>query len=286
MADRLAVTKTFKLFIGGAFPRSESGQTLTVPGPGGAPAHVARASRKDLRDAVSAARAAQPGWGEATAYLRGQILYRAAEMLEAGRAQFEALLPGAPGAREVDAAVDRLVCFAGWADKHAQVLGCNNPVAGPYYNFTAPEPTGVVAVVAPDECPLLALVSLLAPALCAGNAVVALGSEASPLPAAVLGEILATSDFPPGVVNLLTGRRAELVPVIAGHRDIDAVHAANLPMDQAAALRAGTGDNVKRVTVRGWGGPAVDWFDAEPCQGPEWIEPLVELKTVWHPSAT
>jgi acyl-CoA reductase-like NAD-dependent aldehyde dehydrogenase len=303
MTERLDVLKTYKLYIDGQFPRSESGRSLPIAdGKGKVIAHVARASRKDLRDAVEAARRAQGGWGAATPYLRGQIMYRMAEMMEGKRGEFvEAIRArerGSERARvgkkggaeaEVTAAIDRLVHYAGWADKYAQVLGCNNPVAGPYYNFTITEPTGVVAVVAPDECPLLALVSLLAPAACAGNTVVAVASGANPIPAAVLGEVFATSDVPAGVVNILTGERGELLTHIAGHRDIDAVHAANLSVEENTLLRGGAAENVKRVTCRGVGGVAgkgaLDWFDNDQCQNPWWIEPLVEMKTIWHPAS-
>ncbi len=303
MTDRLEVLKTFKLYIDGKFPRSESGRTMPIPGRDGSTmAHVCRASRKDLREAVEAARRAQPGWQNATAYLRGQILYRIAEMIEGKRAEFVELIGSVPPAtsgaraarrapargeqdREVTAAIDRLVCYAGWADKYSQVLGCNNPVAGPHYNFTVPEPTGVVAVICPDGPALLALVSLAAPALCAGNTVVVLSSESNPLPAAVLAEACATGDVPGGVVNVLTGQRAELIPFIAEHRDIDAIHAAGgaggVSPEQATMLREGAAENVKRVTVR----EGVDWLDAAACQSPWWIEPLVEMKTVWHPAS-
>ncbi len=307
MTERLEVAKTYKLFIDGKFPRSESGRTLIVAdGRAGGKgreaevyAHVCKASRKDLRDAVVAARKALPGWSGATAYLRGQILYRIAEMMEGKRAELaeavrvvgsgtkgtgKAILPALSireGEKEVAAAIDRVVAYAGWADKYAQVLGCSNAVAGPYYNFTVPEPTGVVAVVAPEEVPLLGLISLLAPALCAGCTVVAIGSERNPVPTAVLGEVMATSDVPAGVVNLLTGERAELVPVISGHRDIDAVHAAGVPGELPRILREGVAENIKRVCVR----EDVDWYDAAACQSPWWIEPLVEMKTMWHPSA-
>ena len=290
---RLDVLKTYKLYIDGQFPRSESGRTLEVKdAKGGTLAHVARGSRKDLRDAVEAARKAQTGWAGATAYLRAQIMYRMAEMMEGKRAEFASALAAVGGKPakgrakaskpdEVSAAIDRLVHYAGWADKYAQVLGCNNPVSGPYYNFTITEPTGVVAVVAPDESPLLALVSLLAPAVCAGNTVVAVASAANPIPAAILGEVFATSDVPPGVINILTGDRAELIPFIAGHRDIDAVHAANLDAAQATTLREGAAENIKRVTTR----DGVDWLDTNQCQSPWWIEPFVEMKTVWHPAS-
>jgi acyl-CoA reductase-like NAD-dependent aldehyde dehydrogenase len=296
MPDRLDVTKTCKLFIGGQFPRSESGRSLPLTGASGKIlAHFAHASRKDLRDAVEAARKAQPKWADASAYNRGQVLYRMAEMMEAKRAEFESALratvsPGRGNApltprKEVEAAIDRLVCFAGWADKYAQVLGNANPVAGPYYNFTTPEPTGVVGVIAPDNPPLIGLISLIAPALCAGNAIVALGSQTNPLPVVILGEVCATSDVPAGVVNLLTGQRDELVPHFASHRDIDALHAAGVSADHARALREGAAVNVKRVCVRAQKGKAATDFADPACASPRWIEPFVEFKTVWHPSS-
>lgn len=301
MPDRLEVTKTYKLYIDGAFPRSESGRSTPVASrDGGTIAHVAKASRKDLRDAVEAARRAQGKWQDATAYLRGQVLYRMAEMLEGKRDEFAGILErveggakgkgASRGARgkaptpeaEVALAVDRLVCFAGWADKFAQAVGCQNPVAGPYYNFTIPEPTGVVVVVSPDRPSLLGLVSLLAPVIVSGNAVVGIGSESNPLAAAVLGEVLATSDVPAGVVNLLTGDRAELIPHVASHRDVDAVAAAGVDAAQATMLRRGTAENLKRVTIvdgtRGW-------TDADYWHAPQRIEGFVEFKTIWHPSA-
>lgn len=287
MTDRLEVTKTYKLFIDGKFPRSESGRSLVVKdAKGRVHAHMCHASRKDLRDAVVAARKALPGWSGSTAYLRGQILYRIAEMMEGKSDELAGAIrvtgvSSAAAKKEVAAAVDRFVAFAGWADKYAQVLGCNNAVAGPYYNFTVPEPTGVIAVVAPDHVPLLGLVSLIAPAICAGNTVVALASEANPVPAAVLGEVIATSDVPAGVVNVLTAPRSELVSVISGHRDIDAVYAAGIDEEHARTLREGAAENVKRVRIR----RDVDWFDTAACHSPAWIEPLVEMKTIWHPSA-
>ncbi len=308
MTTRLDVLKTYKLFIDGKFPRSESGRTMVVRRVGGEVlAHLSKASRKDLRDAVEAARRAQAGWAGATAYNRGQVMYRMAEMMEGKRGEFVEALEdtaahGQAGAEpkkkarrrggskrkaggaamEVEAAIDRLVCFAGWADKYAQVLGCNNPVAGPYYNFTTPEATGVVAVIAPDEHPLLGLISLLAPAICSGNAVVAIAGEANPIPAAILSEVIATSDVPGGVVNLLTGERKELLPFVASHREIDAVHACVGAMEEACVLREGVGENLKRVVIR----EDVDWFDVEACHSPWWIEPFVEMKTIWHPAAT
>lgn len=298
---RLDVLKTYKLFIDGKFPRTESGRSWALAaGDGGVVTHLCKASRKDLRDAVEAARRAQPGWAGATAYNRGQVLYRMAEMMEGKAGEFadaiDALAGPARGRRtkrvskrvapkggraEVGAAVDRLVCFAGWADKYAQVLGCNNPVAGPYYNFTVPEPTGVVVVIPPDEPSLLGLVSLLAPPLCAGNAVVALSSETNPIPAAILGEVCATSDVPGGVVNILTGERDELVPHVASHRDVDAIHGAGLSPAHATRVESGIAENIKRVAVR----RAVDWYDESACHSPWWIEPFVEMKTIWHPAS-
>ena len=215
MADRLPVKKTYKLFIGGAFPRSESGRTYEAEGQ-----NVARASRKDVRDSVRAARSAWPKWAGMTAYNRGQVLYRLAEMIEARSSEFADLTTGRD---EIEKSVDRIVWYAGWADKLAQVLGSSNPVAGPYFNFTVPEPTGVVAVIAPDEPPLLGLVSRVLPALTGGNAVVAVASETHPLAAIELAEALATSDVPGGAVNLLTGYRAELAPWLASHMDVNAL---------------------------------------------------------------
>ncbi len=299
MSTRLEVTKTYKLFIGGKFPRTESGRSLKIESADGdVRAHLCHASRKDLRDAVEAAKKAQPGWAGATPYLRGQVLYRMAEMMEGKREEFaEAILAtsrsrGRPKRSattrsgtlsEVDAAIDRLVCFGGWADKYAQVLGGNNPVAGPHYNFTVPEPTGLVGVVAPDEPPLLGLISLIAPPLCAGNAIVAIGSDRHPLPAAILGEVCATSDVPAGVVNVLTGQRNELLEPLAHHREVNAISAANLPQKAKTTLELGAAENVKRVrvdTVRD-----EQWLDETVCHSPWRIEPFVEMKTIWHPSA-
>ncbi len=292
MGDRLGVTKTYKLLIGGKFPRSESGRVTPVGGTDESPAaYVCRASRKDLREAVEAAHKAQPGWAGATAYLRGQILYRLAEMMEGKRDELAAALAIKPGgrdenvlAREVDAAIDRVTHYAGWCDKYPQVLGCANPVSGPYHNFSVPEATGVVGVVCPDEEPLLALVSLMAPALCAGNACVVLAGQANPVPACVLAEALATSDLPGGVVNVLTGLREELAAQFASHSGIDAVHAAGLDEDESRTLREGAAENLKRVTIRETAGEA--WYDDQACEDPWWIEPFVEVKTIWHPSAT
>ena len=261
--SRLPVKKTYKLYIGGKFPRSESGRTYEAEGQ-----NVARASRKDVRDAVRIAQAAQPKWAEMTAYNRGQVLYRVAEMLEARTRDF-AELTGDEA--EVDAAVDRFVWYAGWADKLAQVLGSANPVAGPYFNFTVPEPTGVVGVLVPDEPPLLALVSRLAPVLVGGNAAVVVASESRPLAAIELAEVLATSDVPGGVVNLLTGFGSELAPVLASHMDVNALDVTGADGDLPELERLAA-DNVKRV-VRG----------SADAQSPWEIAGFLELKTVWHP---
>jgi acyl-CoA reductase-like NAD-dependent aldehyde dehydrogenase len=261
--SRLPVKKTAKLFIGGAFPRSESGRTYDAEGQ-----NVARASRKDARDAVRAARGAQPGWAAATAYNRGQVLYRLAEMLEARVAELAELCTGT---EEVERAIDRIVWYAGWADKLPQVLGGSNPVAGPYFNFTIPEPTGVVAVLAPDEPPLLGLVTRLLPPLVGGNAVVALASETHPLAAVELAEAIATSDVPGGVVNLLTGFRQELGPILASHMDVNAIDVGGAAGDSSELERLAA-DNVKRVVH---GGADV--------QSPWEIAGFLELKTVWHP---
>lgn len=288
---RLPVLKTYKLYVNGQFPRTESGRTMKVTDARDRlVAHACRASRKDLRDAVRYARSAQKKWAQRSAYNRGQVLYRMAEMLEGKAEEMAGILActvagGLKRARiEVTASIDRLVYFGGWADKYPQVIGCANPVAGPYYNFTVPEPTGVIGVFAPDEQPLLGFVSLSAPALCAGNAVVAVGSENHPIAAAVMGEVCATSDVPPGVVNILTGFREELVPVMAAHRDVDGIHAAGVTADERRTLELGRAENIKRVHVREL--PDADWYDSSQCESPYWIEPFVEMKTIWHPSAT
>ena len=282
MSDRVPVRRTAKLFIGGAFPRSESGRTYETTAADGRPlAHVARASRKDLRDAVVAARGAQPGWAAMTAYNRGQILYRVAELMEGRRGQFEIELRdvGAQDpVRGVNAAIDRWVWYAGWADKLAQVLGGSNPVAGPYFNFTLPEPTGVVGIVAPAEQSLLGLVSRLAPAIVSGNAAVVLVSEPAPLPAVSLGEVLATSDVPAGVVNLLTGHTEELLPWLAGHMDVNAIDVTGVSAEGRAEVEILAAENVKRIHR----GPDVDPFDPR-AQSPYEVAAFMEMKTVWHP---
>jgi acyl-CoA reductase-like NAD-dependent aldehyde dehydrogenase len=259
---RLPVAKTYKLFIGGSFPRSESGRSYEIEG-----ANVALGSRKDVRDAVRAARETFPNWAGMTAYNRGQVLYRVAEIMEGRRAQFEELVGDQA---EVDAAIDTWVWYAGWADKLAQVLGTSNPVAGPYFNFTIPEPTGVAGIVAPEESPLLGLVERVAPALVGGNVVVVLASERRPLAAITLAEVLATSDVPGGAVNVLTGRKSELCPVLAGHMDVNALDLAGSVGDSTELERLAA-DNVKRVVRNGDG--YSPWHAAA----------FLELKTVWHP---
>jgi acyl-CoA reductase-like NAD-dependent aldehyde dehydrogenase len=261
--SRLPIRKTYKLFIGGDFPRSESGRTYEAQGQ-----NVARASRKDVRDAVRAARSVFPKWKGMTAYNRGQILYRIAEMMEARAGEFAEL---SSGRAEVETAVDRWVWYAGWADKYAQVLGTSNPVAAPYFNFTIPEPTGVVGIVAPPEPSLDGLVARLAPGIVGGNAAVVLASETSPLAAIELAEALATADIPGGVVNILTGHRSELAPWLAGHMDVNAIDLAGAD-GEAPELERLAADNVKRV-VRG----------RSDRQSPYEIAAFLELKTVWHP---
>jgi acyl-CoA reductase-like NAD-dependent aldehyde dehydrogenase len=284
--ERVAVRKTYKLYVGGAFPRSESGRTYEVHAADGRfLANAALASRKDARDAVVAARKAVVGWSGATAYNRGQVLYRVAEMLEGRRAQFvaevaeaEGLAPAEAGA-QVDAAVDRWVWYAGWSDKIAQVHGSSNPVAGPYFDFSVPEPTGVVAIVAPAAPSLLGLVSVMAPAVVGGNAVVVVASEDAPLPAITLSEVLATSDLPGGVVNLLTGRPAEIAPWLASHMDVNALDLAGVAdAELATELEAAAADNLKRVVRPPRSEP--DWT-ADP--GLDRMLAFLETKTVWHP---
>jgi acyl-CoA reductase-like NAD-dependent aldehyde dehydrogenase len=287
MSTRLDVKKTYKLYIGGKFPRSESGRYLPAKSPAGAHLdNFAHASRKDFRDAVVAARAAMDGWGKATAYNRGQILYRAAEMLQNRAGELVAEIARSTGVsaakakREVTLAIDRLVHYAGWTDKYQQVFGSVNPVATSHFNFTTPEPTGVVVVLAPDEPSLLALVSLVAPVILSGNTAIAVASEKFPLPAATFAEILATSDLPGGVVNILTGKRAELVPHIASHMDVNAIVDGAGDAGLSAKLQAGTAINLKRYAKHSLA-PA-DWFTSK-VEDPYWILNTVELKTAWHP---
>ncbi len=281
MSDRLSVRKTYKLYIGGAFPRSESGRSYTVDdAKGNFLANAARASRKDVRDAVVAARKAQAGWAGRTPYNRGQILYRVAEMLEGRREQFTeelraAGLTKAAASGEVDAAVDRWVWYAGWADKLAQVTGTANPVSGPFFNFSTPEPSGVVGVIAPDG-PLLGLVSVLAPVIVSGNTAVLVAAEPSPLPAITLGEVLATSDLPGGVVNILTGRRAELAPWLASHMDVNGLDLTGAGGDLATECEQAAAENLKRVRR-----PVQEDWSAGP--GVDRMTTFLETKTVWHP---
>ena len=280
---RLEVRKTYKLYIGGAFPRSESGRSYPVSASGGKLlAHAAQASRKDVRDAVRAARSALPGWSGATAYNRGQVLYRVAELLEGRRAQFADEVAAAEGlsaakARAaVDAAIDRWVHYAGWTDKFAQVTGATDPVAGPYFTFSLPEPTGVVGVLAPQDSSLLGLVSVVAPVLATGNTAVVIAAQDRPLPAVSLTEVLATSDVPGGVLNLLTGFTAELAPWLAAHRDVNALDLTGAAPAARADLRAAAADTVKRVYVP----RAADWSAAP---GLSRLRAFTEVKTVWHP---
>jgi acyl-CoA reductase-like NAD-dependent aldehyde dehydrogenase len=275
---RLGVRKTYKLFIGGAFPRSESGRSYPVHSASGEfLANAALGSRKDVRDAVKVARSAFAKWSAATAYNRGQILYRAAEMMEGRRAEFAELAAGQVTAAEVDAAIDRLVWYAGWSDKIAQVHGGANPVAGPFFNLSSPEPTGVVGIVAPADSPLLGLVSVIAPAIVTGNTVVVLAATEAPLPAITLAEVLATSDLPGGVVNILTGKVAEMAPWLAAHMDVNALDLTGVD-DAALAteLEATAADNLKRVRR-----PAAGGWDTDPGLGR--MVAFLETKTVWHP---
>jgi acyl-CoA reductase-like NAD-dependent aldehyde dehydrogenase len=290
--DRIGVRKTYKLYIGGAFPRSESGRSYVVRDTNGDPiANAVRASRKDLREAVRAARKAFQPWADKTAMNRGQVLYRVAELMQGRRDQFVNEIVVAEGLREtkardvVDRAIDRWVWYAGWADKIAQVLGSSNPVAAPYFNFTLPEPTGVVGIVAPETSSLLGLVSRVAPALVAGNAVVILTSETRPLPAITLSEVLATSDVPGGVINVLTGIKTELVPVLAGHVDVDTIDVWGVPPALRTETELVAADNIKRIARRPAGitDAKFDWLDDRAAERPEWIAAYLEMKTVWHP---
>ena len=281
----LEVRKTYKLYIGGEFVRTESGRADAVLSPkGGFLANVSRGSRKDLREAVRKAREAQPGWAAKSAYLKGQILYRMAEMLESRSAGFEKLLretrglsPAAARA-EVRASIDRLVHYAGWSDKFTALLGTVNPVASSYFDFSVPEPTGVVGIVAPEEPDLLGLVSHLAPVIVAGNAAVVLVSEAHPLASLELAEVIATSDLPAGVANLISGRKEELVPHLARHMDVHAISDAGGDAAQSKAIGEDAAVNVKRVRQYSLGD-----YRGDAAQGLDFIESFVEIKTTWHP---
>ncbi|MEU6858751.1 aldehyde dehydrogenase family protein [Glycomyces sp. NPDC046736] len=281
MSDRLRVKKTYKLYVGGKFPRSESGRSYPVASPDGTElANAALASRKDARDAVAAARKAQKPWAGQTAYLRGQILYRVAEMLEGRAGQFAEELADATGTEPaeslwtVEQAIDRLVHYAGWTDKYTSVLGGANPVAGPYFNHTKPEALGVVAIAAPQGDPLLGLIEALAPAIAAGNTVVVLASEAKPLPALSFAEVLATSDVPGGVVNLLSGKVAEVMPHLASHADVNGIDLGGVDDAALAAdLEAEAAGTLKVVRRPGKAGTSLDLLR-------QWTD----YKTVWHPA--
>ena len=288
--SRLTVPKTYKLFIGGKFPRSESGRSIPILAlKGETVAHICHASRKDFREAVEAASSASPSWAGMTGYLRGQILYRMAEMLEARREEFATSIcitkdvTIAIARKEVNASIDRLVSFAGWTDKYQQVLGCQNSVASDFYNFTVPEPQGVTCVVAPDDPPLLGLVTLLAAPLCAGNTVVAVGSQKHLIPTAIFGEVCHTSDVPAGVINLLTGTRGELLEHIASHRQVSSISAAALTKADRITIEVGASDSIKRVCFSTL--QHKEWYDPVLAASPWSIEPFVEMKTIWHPSS-
>ena len=283
---RLPITKTPKVYVGGAFIRSESARTFPLTdAAGNFVANIPQCSRKDLRNAVEAAAKAGPGWAKRTAYNRGQIIYRLGEMVEARRTELAAALrlggaSAAAATKEVSATIDRLIYYAGWADKYEQVLGSVNPVAAPYFNFTVSEPMGIIGLLAPPEAPLLALISLLAPAITSGNAVVALASSSQPYPAIILGEMLATSDLPSGVVNLLTGLRAELIPTFATHAHFRALGGVANKAEQTA-LKLGAAESVKRVKLFAAEAP-INWFSSEQ-QNVDALRAYLEFKTVWHP---
>ena len=284
--SRLPITKTPKVYVGGAFIRSESARVYPLKdAAGNFYANIPQCTRKDLRNAVEAAAKAGPGWAKRTPYNRGQIIYRLAEMIEARKADMaDALMIGgvskSAAAKEITATIDRLIYYAGWADKYEQVLGNVNPVASPHFNFTVTEPMGIVGLLAPEEAPLLALVSLIAPAITSGNTVVALASTAQPYPAIVLGEMLATSDLPGGVVNLLTGYRKEMVPTFATHTHLRAI-AGVANAEERKALKLGAADSVKRVKLLKTEEPT-DWF-SDQAQSLYELRDTLEFKTTWHP---
>ncbi|XXX51840.1 aldehyde dehydrogenase family protein [Sorangium sp. So ce124] len=286
---RVGVRKAYKMFVGGAFVRSESGRYTQVRDQGGAGAveNIPRASRKDGRDAVLAAAGALGGWSARAAYNRGQILYRLAEMLEARRAELSASLArGGQGAgaaeREVLSAIDRAVAYAGWADKYQSLFASLNPVSGPHFTFTLPEPMGVVVIAAPPRPALLGLAGALLPVITAGNTCVVLASEADPRTAFVFGEALATSDLPGGVVNILTGQLAEVLPHLAAHMDVAALDLHGVDAALAKRLEEAAAASVKRVRARSLS--EAEWFDDRAATSPRWIERFVEMKTIWHPA--
>lgn len=288
MSHRLLITKTPKCYVGGAFIRSESGRVTALHDASGAFfANIPQCTRKDLRNAVEAAAKAGPGWAKRSAFNRGQILYRLAEMMEARAVELaEAISLGgaskAEASREVTASIERVVHYAGWTDKYEQILGSVNPVASAHFNFTVTEPMGIIGIIAPDDSPLLALVSLILPAITSGNCVVALASSTQPYPSILLGEMLATSDLPGGVVNLLTGQRSEMLHTFATHEHLRALSGAVNAADRKA-LRLGAAESVKRVRLLKAEAP-IDWF-ADKMQGVEEIRSLIEFKTTWHPVA-
>jgi aldehyde dehydrogenase (NAD+) len=285
---RLHITKTPKCYVGGAFIRSESGRVVPLHDAFGAFfANIPQCTRKDLRNAVEAAAKAGPGWAKRSAFNRGQILYRLAEMMEARSVELaEALTLGgaskADASREVATSIERVVHYAGWTDKYEQILGSVNPVASPHFNFTVTEPMGIIGVIAPDDSPLLALVSLILPAITSGNCVVTLASSTQPYPSILLGEMLATSDLPGGVVNLLTGQRSEMLPTFATHEHLRALSGA-VNSEDRKTLKLGAAESVKRVRLLKAEEP-IDWF-ADKRQGVEEIRTLIEFKTTWHPVA-
>ena len=288
--SRLTVPKTYKLYINGAFPRTESGRSIAIENQKGETvAHICHGSRKDFRNAVEAAQKAFDSWSSMTGYLRGQIMYRMAEMLEGRREEFAAAiqvtqpLSIAVARAEVDASVDRLVRFAGWTDKYQQVIGCANPVVGNYYNFTVPQPQGVVVAIAPQSPSLLGLVTCIGAPLCSGNTVVAIGSDNHPLPTAILGEVCQTSDVPAGVINLLTGSSQELLEHVATHRQVSSILAANVSAKNRVLIQEGASESMKRVRFISVDDEA--WLDHTQTASPWEIEPFVEMKTIWHPSA-
>ena len=286
-SERLAVRKTYKLYINGEFPRTESGRFFAVESAKGKVlANASRASRKDLRNAVAAARKAFGSWSDRTAYNRGQILYRMAEVCESRAGELEkelrdAGVSAANAKREIEATIDRLVYYAGWADKYTQLLGTVNPVAGPYYNFTVPEPTGVVGIISPDEPSLLGLVSRVAPAIVGGNTAVVVASQPRPLVSITFAECLATSDLPAGVVNILTGYRRELVPWLSAHMDVNLVDFTGIEEDLVRPATEAAAENVKRI-VR-YDAANRGWSDPRHAQSLWMISEFMEMKTIWHP---
>ena len=288
--SRLTVAKTYKLYIGGKFTRTESGRSIAIEDvKGNIAAHVCHGSRKDFREAVESAANAFESWSNATGYLRGQILYRMAEMLEGRREEFVTAIQvtqnmtTVTARKEVDASIDCLVRFAGWTDKLQQVLGCANPVAGNYYNLTVPQPQGAVAVIAPQKPSLLGLVSLLGAPLCAGNTVVVLSSDENPLPTAIFGEVCQTSDVPAGAINLITGSQTQLLEHVASHRQLTGIYSATLSKKNRIVIERGAADSVKRVRFADFKDDA--WYDSSQVASPWSIEPFTEMKTIWHPSA-